>query len=235
MFKWAFIVLCFLSGPLYAELRVENYTGVAKDKKGNFSYEERHHASFDGQKIQTAKTEYVDADGKTIGELSSDFRKQVSTPEYQFKDLRHNLSHGIVLDGDKYILWKQDKGGPREEKVFLKSDFKKDVLVFGCQGLHYYLIDNLSALKERKDGISIKYMMPGKLDYYSFTLKLKSEDADYVYLKLTINSIFLKLFAPSLDLKYRKSDNRLVDYSGLSNITDAKDKVFNVDISYKYN
>ncbi len=209
------------------------YTSIAVDSKSTVVYKEKHTAEFLDGKIKTAQTEYSNSEGKLIGLLESDFRVNVAVPSYTYKDLRSESSHGISFEDGKYVVWRQEKDGKREQKIFRQSDFSDQALIVGCQGLHYYLIDHLPSVKEKKQ-VSIKYLMPGALDYYSFTLTFAGEDSDYVHLKLKVDNVILRLFTSELKLKYRKADLRLVEYSGLSNIVDDRGEMQNVVIKYTY-
>ncbi|MBY0470904.1 hypothetical protein K2X30_07005 [bacterium] len=219
--------------PAQAKVLRESYLGIAKDDSGKGSYQERHQVEFANNRVQTARTTYANSDGKVIGELTSDFRKMITTPEYSYKDLRDQSSHGIRIDGNQLIVWRQNKGAEREEKSFARDEFDPEALIVGCQGLHYYLIDHLDELRKKKE-IPIKYLMPGKLDYYSFTLKMNGEDEKNIYIKITIDNIILRLLTSSLELQYSKADRRLVKYSGLSNITNDQGQIQQVVIDYAY-
>lgn len=211
----------------------QTYFGVARDGQGQITYQERHKAAFLGNKVQKARTEYLNKDGQVIGELESDFRQSLNVPNYHFNDLRDGSSHGITLEGDNYVVWRKMKNKDKEQKVFAKSKFSPDTLVVGCQGLHYDLANRLQDLNDKKK-IPIKYLIPGKLDYYSFTMTKQGEDQDHIYLKISIDSIFLKIFTSALELKYRKSDLKLLQYSGLSNIPSDSGDTQNVKIDYAY-
>lgn len=229
----SFIAALVFSIPLYAVQQTEKYASVARDSKGEVSYQEQHEVSFSDRRVQKASTQYLNPKGQVIGELTSDFTKLVTIPDYEYRDLRTGSSHGIKIDGESITLWRKDKDGELEESHFSKDKFSKDTLVVGCQGLHYYLIDKLDLVRQKK-AIPIKYFIPGKLDYFSFTLRLGHEDDKYIYLRLSVDSLFLKPFISALDLKYSKADRRLVQYSGLSNITNNRDQVQKVTIDYKY-
>lgn len=227
------LVTLMSSDLSHAAERTAKYSGVAHAAKGPSAYEELHEVTFNDQRVQRAKTKYLDPKGQLIGEMSSNFTKKITIPDYDYKDLRTGSSHGIRIDGAKITLWRKDKDGDIKTSDFYESQFPKETLLVGCQGLHYYLVENLDMIKAKKT-IPIAYFIPGKLDYYKFTLKLDSEDDKYIYIKISIDNFFLRLFTSSLDLKYGKSERRLVQYSGLSNITNDKDQLQNVVIDYKY-
>ncbi len=235
MFKIIFsmILPLLVASTTAAQDRIEKYSSLARDKKGAIAYQEQHEVKFVKQRVQRARTEYIDSTGRLIGEMSSDFTKKINVPDYEYKNLRNGTSHGLKLDGDKITLWHKNKDGEIKASDFDQTKFSTGTLLVGCQGLHYYLIDNLELVKAKKT-IPIAYFIPGKLDYYRFTLNVDREDENYIYLKLSIDNFFLKLFASSLDLKYSKADRRLIQFSGLSNFTNDKDQMQNVLIDYKY-
>jgi hypothetical protein len=210
------------------------YEGVARNADGKVLYIEKHKAEFneDG-KIAIATTNYFRENGELIGVLNSDFTKAVTAPDYLFRDLRDGSEHGIRLLGKELILFKRDKDGKEQKKVFNKSDFDESVLLVGCQGLHYYLIDHLEEVK-RRGKIPIKFLIPGELTYYSFIMYYEDENDGIVKLKIKISNFFLRLFAPALEVLYRKSDRKLLQYFGVSNLQDDDGELQKVSIEYKY-
>ncbi len=210
------------------------YEGVATNTKGKVLYIEKHKAELSAEgKIVRATTNYVRGNGELIGVMKSDFRESVTAPNYLFRDLRNGSEHGIRLTGKEIILFKRDKNGQEQEKTYIKSEFDEGVLLVGCQGLHYYLIDHLDEVR-RKVNIPIKFLIPGKLDYYSFIMTYQGENNGIVKLKIKVSNIFLRLFVPVLDVLYRKSDRKLLRYFGVSNLLDDEGKLQKVSIEYKY-
>jgi hypothetical protein len=212
----------------------ETYDGVAKNKNGDIVYSEHHTATFSSDgKIQTAKTDYKDASGKIVGVMNSDFTENLTTPTYNFQDLRNNDTHGIRIEAKSFVLFNKDKDNKEKTKV-IPRDFAPEALVVGCQGLHYYLRDNFETIKDKKN-VPLKFLIPGKLDYYSFRMNYKGESPEgLITLEIEISNAFLRIFAPNLTVQYDKKNKRLVRYDGLSNIADEKGNLQNVKITYTY-
>jgi hypothetical protein len=210
------------------------YSGSARSKEGQVTYLERHNVQLTSTgDVSKASTEYTRESGEVFGRLKSDFSKSVTAPSYTFEDLRDGSSHGLEFDGQKYTLWKMGRDQKKESKEFPVDKFDKDALVVGCQGLHYYLVKNLNVLKGQKD-VEVKYLIPGKLDYFSFLLNVEKEDDDFIYLTVKVQNIILRAFVSNLHLTYRKKDRRLIAYSGLSNIPTDSGDIQNVQISYDF-
>jgi hypothetical protein len=210
------------------------YEGVAMNTDGKVLYIEKHKAEFiEKGRIARATTNYVRENGELIGVMKSDFTKAVTAPDYLFHDLRDGSEHGIRLHGQELILFKRDKYGKEQQKVFNKSDFDKSVLIVGCQGLHYYLIDHLEEVK-RREKIPIKFLIPGEQTYYNFIMYYEDENDGIVKLRIKISNFFLRLFVPALEVHYRKSDRKLLKYFGISNLSDDNGDLQKVSNEYKY-
>lgn len=220
----------------YAQAQnVAQYNGEARNSDGSIAYLEKHKVNYSKTgDVLNSQTEYLRASGEVIGRLNSDFSRSITAPTYTFEDLRDGSSHGLEFDGQNYVLWRAKKDGKKENKTYKTEQFKKEDLVVGCQGLHYYLIKNLDALRQRKD-VHVKYLIPGKLDYYSFILNVDNETNDHINLSVKVQNIFLRAFVSTLKLSYRKKDNRLTNYSGLSNISTDSGHMQNVNIAYDFN
>ncbi len=217
-----------------AGLSVERYSGRALDKRGNLVYEERHQAYFsEKRRIQKATSRYYRPDGTLIGVLESDFSKLLTAPDYYYKDLRTSSEHGLRLEGDAFVLFRKDGNGQEESRVLKREQFDQAALVVGCQGLHYYLIQHMKEVEKRRK-IPIKFLIPGDLDYYNFTLYYKGERDGLVDIEIKVANLFLRLFAPTLDVRYRRSDGRLLSYFGVSNIVADDGALQTVSIQYQY-
>ena len=203
------IALCIAGDSFGAE---EKYYGEARLHNGTLVYTEHHTARFDENgRIRNAETIYKDPGGTIIGKLQSDFTESITAPTYDYVDYRTNDSHGIRLEEEHFILFYREHKRGEEKTMKLKKGFAENALIVGCQGLHYYLRENLDAVRQ-KDTIGIKFLIPGDLDYYSFRMKYVGEDEEVVELKIYIDNLLLRLFAPSLLLKYDKNEGRLLNY-----------------------
>ena len=232
------LILCLAAFALNANLAQAKslliYEGLAKNSEGELVYKEIHNAVFnkDG-KIVSSETKYYGPDKKSIGHLKSDFRDNLTTPSYLFKNFQKGEENGLTQNKDSWTLFRTERDKEKETKV-IKSDFDKDAMIVGCQGLHYYLKTNIRNIDLKKLDKEVKFLIPGSLDYYTFDLKYVSETEDTVTLKMNVSSIILRIFAPSLDMVYDKKTGNLLRYEGFSNITDKDGDIQNVTITYNY-
>jgi hypothetical protein len=228
------LLILFFSAHSFAA-KTEIYKATARDDSGKFLYIEKHTVQInENDDVTTATTEYLRENGDKIGEMSSDFTKNLTAPAYTFKDFRDNTSHGIRYEGSDLVLFAKAADGKEKTKKLKKSDLDDGKsLVVGCQGLHYYLRKNMAEI-DRDGAMPIKFIIPAQFDYYNFSMRVKKETEAQINLKVYIRSIFLRLFAPSLRMKYDKEKGRLLKYWGLSNIPDDKGEIINVVIDYDY-
>lgn len=224
--------LVMLTRVVGATERIEKITGEAK-KNGVSAYTEQHRTSYDSNnKILTAKTAYVDPSGKTFAEISSDFSKSLSAPAHDFKDLRFDQSYGLRYEGEKLLMYVQESGEAEQTKEVQTEG--KNALLVGCQGLAYYFRLNWKELVEKKT-VPILFIIPGRLETYDFELKhIRTDERGVAEFDIKIKNFLLRLFAPSINLKYDTVKNRLLEYRGLSNLYDNKKNMQNVDIKYTY-
>lgn len=205
---------------------------TATNPAGQIVYRETHAITEDSQgRPVKARTDYADVSGRKIAELENEFGAEIAAPSYVFRDLRDGSSHGVTLVDDGYLVWKKDETGSRREKVF-KRDLFKGSLVTSGQGLFFYLRDHWKEVRD-KGPLSVKLLIPGRLDYFSFHLSFEKQEAAVASFLLRLDSVFLRLFASSLRFDLDTASRRLLRYEGLSNITSDGAGVENVVIVYE--
>ena len=228
-----FLPLFLFTSITFADY-TEKYKGIATNDKNEIIYIENHEATFfDNKKIKSAKTVYVNTKGKKIAELTSDFSKNLSAPTYKYTDFRHKTGHGIAYKDGKLQLIDYQKDGSSKTK-FLNKKFSSNSIIVGGQGMHYYLRENFNKLKDKKD-VTVIFLTPGNLDYYNFLLNyIGVNKKGLVELDIKISNLILRMFVSKLELQYEPKTKRLIQYKGLSNLSDDNDKMQAVTIKYKY-
>jgi hypothetical protein len=228
-----FVLAVVVPNTIFAA-RTEIYKGVAKSN-GKIVYTEKHTVSFDDKdRVQTAVTEYFSPDEKLIADLKSNFSKSLTAPEHSFVDHRTQDAHGIRGEGEKVVMYSIHKGGKEKTKVVPAPAPGQDRLLFGCQGMHYYLRENMEMVNEKRQ-LPLLFLIPGQLDTYDFKLKYIKETANLVDYDVEIDGSFLlRLVAPKLEITYDKEKKQLIRFKGPSNLLDDKGKTQKVEITYEY-
>ena len=232
MQNWGLLSLLFLCGSGAFGLTHVTYTGEAS-KDNKVIYLEHHDAQYDdSEKLLTATTVYETPEGKPLAKIVSDFSNSLTVPTHTIENFRTGNIQGLRWDGNKIVLFDHDKGKDERTKILESSD--SDRILVGCQGLNYYLLGNLDA-KNPDQTVKLRFLIPGKLDYYDFNLKMVNESPPgIINFEVAIQNWFLRIFAPKLYIKYDKVKKHIIWYKGLSNIPDEKGDLQNVTIDYKY-
>lgn len=208
----------------------EKFIGTAK-REGKVVYTEEHTAFFNSTgQVEKAQTLYKNPDGQVIAVLDSDFRKSLTAPAHHFEDKRFHMIYGVRYEGQKIVLFSQD-GSEKEKQKEIEAP--KDRLVVGCQGLGYYLPQHLEEVK-KADETPLLFLIPGRLEAYSFTLKPRGKQNSLEVFDIEIQSWVLRIFAPRLTVYFDPSTGHLIRYKGLSNILSDQKKEQDVDIEYKW-
>lgn len=233
MVKVFFLFGLMLAISADAKKQVVEFQGEAKNSKEEVVYSEKHKAIFEKDRVQESTTLYYSPAGDLISELKSDYSKNIYLPDYTFKDFRSGMYHEVKLeDGKLKVLVKQSKDAAEE-----KEEFKVTENMISGQGFHYFIREHLDGFVEKKDK-DVKFVMPGLLDYFSFNIwsdRKPSSNDPIVHLKMSVNSVFLKLFVSTVKMQYDRVKKHLLSYDGISNLVATDGKNQNVVITYKYN
>lgn len=223
------LLLAFFIFPVFAA--TFKYEGEAKIK-GKLVYTEKHQYTTGANgEVLESEAQYLDANGVLIGEVKNDHRSSLSVPAHTMKDIRKKNKHGVRYQVGEIELFTQDDG-EKEKFSKIKNDPKKGLMV-ASQGLHYYVVANFEKMKVKD--FPLQFLIPGRLDSYRFVWSYMGKNKDgQEEFEVEIDNWFLKLFAPKLKLQYNAETKRLVYYKGLSNISDDKGEMMNVEITYKY-
>lgn len=202
------------------------YWGEARDDQDRLVYREKHITNYLDGRTERSLTIYEDPTGREIATLESDYTRSLAMPTYVFKDYRRDYEEGLrFTDGAYFIFSKDTKEGEKEKRL------KDPASVFSCQGWHYYVVENLDRI-ERGDVFKVKLIFPNKLRAYDFKIEKVSSEGDTVRVKVKFANWLVSWAVPQLDLLYSKTERKLIDYRGVSNIFDENDDLQEVRITY---
>ena len=223
--KIILIFAVFLSSVVgWAQTSV--YSAKAYDQETNdLVYTESHTVKYENNRVKMSLTNYYDDRGILIATMNSDYSKSLMMPTYDFINKAQKFTEGLRWQNGKYWIYRGNSDGKEEA-----SELDKHVGVFSCQGWHYYLLENLESI--RKKPLKLSLIFPGKLDYYDFEIHMVKQEGDLVFLKLEFDNFIIRMFAPSLELVYSLSENKLISYVGPSNIIEKDGEPMTVKIIY---
>jgi len=187
---------------------------------------------YENGRPQRNETRYRDAKGDEIAVLKSNFTTHPYVPSYSFEDRRFGRQDGTFVDGNWVKIYgRADQNAPvQQDQIRLEND-----MVTG-QGLHVYLRDHLDELAEGDAIRQVRFLVP--LEGRDFVFRIRRLNApgapDVAAFNIEADSWLLRLFAPTLEVRYDRATRRLLSYRGASNLLGAGRNVQNVTITYRY-
>ena len=210
----------------------EVFKGIARDARGEIAYIEEHRMIYENGRPQRNETRYLDAAGKEIAVLTSNFTANPYVPNYAFEDRRFGRQDGTFVDGRWVKVYGRiDESAPvQQNMVRLEDD-----MVTG-QGLHVFLRDHLDELAEGDAIKQVRFLVPMEGRDFIFRIRRLDTPGDpkTVTFSIEADSWFLRLFAPTLEARYDRASHRLLSYQGASNLLGADRGPQNVTITYRY-
>ena len=210
----------------------EVFYGIARDDRGEIAYTEEHRMIYENGRPQRNETRYRDAKGDEIAVLKSNFTSHPYVPSYSFEDRRFGRQDGTFVDGNWIKIYgRADQNAPvQQDQIRLEND-----MVTG-QGLHVYLRDHLDELAEGDAIRQVRFLVP--LEGRDFVFRIRRLNApgapEVAAFNIEAESWLLRLFAPTLEVRYDRATRRLLSYRGASNLLGADRNVQNVTITYRY-
>ncbi len=223
----SFLIIATLSE---ATASVKLYGKAYDLKKTKVLYHEVHEVTVgDNGFNQKVETRYLDSSLKEFATLKSTFKDNLFVPDSELKDIRLKRTEKLILDGKKANIQVITEGQKDQAKTI-----QIDSSSVAGQGFNNFLLkyfDDLAAGKSQKVAIVVIPL----LDFFKFTASrvgALSEKEETVEFKIQIASVFLKAFADPIYVKYDKKTRNLLEFRGLSNLSDEKDKKQQVLIQY---
>lgn len=213
--------------PATATAAEERFVGTARLADGSIAYVEEHAVRREEGKVVAAETRYLDAAGRPIARLRSDYGRDPFAPDYRYEDLRTGEVEEVALSGSGLEL----RAGDRRRLLSLDG---RGTLAAG-QGLDRLTRARLEELS-RGQVLRVSLALPSRLEAYDFRIRALPRDApgERVRVRIEPASFFLRLLAPSIEADYDRETGRLLAYRGVSNVAGPRGEVQQVEIDYRY-
>ncbi len=198
------------------------FTGYARDlETRRLLYVESHHVRDAGQKGETRIVLYRCASGREpFARKELRYGEVREEPEFAFVDERSGYSEGLrrTAQGPR-VFQRERRGAPeREAKVPGK------VAIVSDAGFDEFVRKHWREL-EAGETVRFPFLIPSRLDFLTFKVRKQGEEpvegATSSVIRLNLSGV-LGWFLPYIEVSYRKSDQVLVRYKGLTNIRDAE-------------
>jgi hypothetical protein len=215
-------LLAAVAGPGRATANDLTFAGYARDiQTGKLLYVESHFVRNFGAEGETRVVHY-----KCAGPGREPFvRKELryggvrEEPEFTLVDGRTGYTEGLKRgpDGPRVYFRPDGRTAFREAKV------PRDVVIVSDAGFDEFVRKHWKAL-EAGESVRFPFLIPSRLDYMTFKVRKEREEqiegavASVIRLNL---SGFLGWFLPYIEVSYRKADQVLVRFKGLTNVRDA--------------
>jgi hypothetical protein len=151
-------------------------------------------------------------------------------PEFDFTCARSRTDEGLAREGGKLRV-RFRGAGSAEPRTKLLADREVGVV---DAGFDEFVRANWSKL-ERGEAVTAPFLVPSRLDTYNFRVRKVGdalvEGADASVIRLSLAGA-LGWILPDIDVTYRKKDQRLLRYRGLTNVRDAKGELLEAQIDF---
>lgn len=205
----------------------ERFTGTARLPDGRVAYVEEHEVRREAGRVVAAETRYLDARGRPIARLASDYAHDPFTPDYRYEDLRTGEVEEVALRGGALEL----RAGDRRR--ILPVDRRRAIAA--GQGLDRLTRARLDQLT-KGEVLRVSLALPSRLEAYEFRIRALPGQAGVARLRVRIEpaSFLLRLLAPAIEADYERATGRLLAYRGVSNVAGPGGEVQQVEIEYRY-
>ncbi len=213
-------VVALLSSP-WAQSADLTFTGYARDiESKKLLYIESHFVRDAGQKGESRVVLYRCANGtETFARKELRYGEVREEPEFNFVDGRSGYTEGLRRATAGPIVFQRDTAtaAAREAKV------PANVVIVSDAGFDEFVRQHWGELEAGKT-VRFPFLIPSRLDFLTFKVKKNREEpiegATTSVIRLNLSGV-LGWFLPYIEVSYRKSDQVLMRYKGLTNIRDA--------------
>jgi hypothetical protein len=208
------------------------FTGYARDlKTGALLYVESHAVSGGGSPGEQRVVLYRrDETAAPFARKNLRYGPDRARPEFDFTCARSNSAEALSREGGLLRVTSRPPGGADPRSRLLTE---AEVRVVDA-GFDEFVRANWSAL-ERGDAVTAPFLVPSRLTVYGFRLRKVGEaridgfDASVIRLSL---SGALGWLLSDIDVTYRKQDQRLLRYRGLTNVRDSAGDLLEAQIDF---
>ena len=211
--------------------RKEVMTGKAYwQRDDKLAYLEEHTFFYKSNQKVKVETVYRWPSGEKFADFVSDYRKHPYIPAYRFRDKRFGRVEGLEwLPNGKIRIF----GRKYADRKMVSRELDVPSPGFAGQGLNFFIVDHFDNLINSKRPTEVDFIVPLAQKSYGFRIRAQDKISDReVVLRAEIDNWFIRLFAPSIDVKYDTQKKVLIEYKGPSNLLNEDKDIKPVVIKY---
>jgi hypothetical protein len=215
------VAFLLLAAPPPARSADLGFTGYARDlETKQLLYVESHFVRNAGQKGESRVVQYRCANGtETFARKELDYGEVREEPEFTFVDGRSGYTEGLRRTASGPMVFQRDatRAPVREAKV------PANVVIVSDAGFDEFVRKHWGDLEAGRT-VRFPFLIPSRLDFLTFKVKKNREEpiegAASSVIRLNLSGV-IGWFLPYIEVSYRKSDQVLMRYKGLTNIRNA--------------
>ncbi len=201
-----------------AEPEGQRLTGCAYDGDSRrLLYSEVHEQRWENGRNLGGSVTYFDSAGKQIAAKTLDYRNDPFVPIFRFEIPGQDYAEGITDNRDAVVMVRKSRErGEQTRRVDKKSSIAAD------GGVVHFVKANFQVLLEGK-ALSLRLPVAGHLDTYSVRVRhaadIELDRRPAVRFRIEHNSPLALLLDP-VEMTYDRETQRMLQYSGTSNMRD---------------
>ncbi|WP_339899066.1 hypothetical protein [uncultured Gilvimarinus sp.] len=230
--SFCFLLLAFTCSITQATSTSRGVTGEAyRQATETLLYREVHNYSNVNNDIRQQEVIYTQPDGTLWAQKTLTYGQQPTAPSFTLTDSRNQESLQVTVNDKHISIQRSDKGKQYTAEIGIQSPLVVDA------GFDPFVRQHWQSLSQGESE-TFFFLLPRRERLVE--LKLSSRPCEeydsnlFLCLSLDINNWFLRMLVDTIELTYQRSDQRLVQYRGVSNLSfPEQDDTPHVDIYYR--
>lgn len=219
-----YVALCLVPALAQAD---RAYVGLATDiEHGTPMYEEHHLLRGRAERLVM----YRCHDGAAFARKHVRYGANLLAPEFELDDVRFGYREGVQREGDALTAYvrRDSRSDVERAAVAVTPSLVIDAGFDELVRLHWDAL-------QRGDSVRLDFLVPSRGRTYGFSVKrigardIEGEAASVF--RLGLDGV-LGWFAPDIEVAYRDTDRRLMQFEGLTNIRENRDDSFAARIAF---
>ncbi|MFG1496697.1 hypothetical protein ABMA57_08690 [Saccharospirillum sp. HFRX-1] len=210
-----------LCGSVCAQ--TQNFTGTAfaLDSEREL-YREQHQLTLNNGEPVSEQVRYLAPDGQLLGEKNMSYNEP-ARPGYELVLPALDRTESVRPDRDGVTIVSRKEG---------RLGWPQQTAIIDA-GFHYFILDHFDAL-ERGQTLDIQFLTPSRLSWIALSIEPETPRDDQLVLQLRPQNQVLRWLIDPIELTYSRSQQRLLQYRGLTNLPNGNEGNFKARIVYQY-